>query len=76
MKVTGPDSVHRGPIRAADVAGYAVGGGGGGGAGGAAARVPVKAGPHAFPTVTEPLVDLLIPERRSLDDPALTLARN
>ncbi|NEW29488.1 hypothetical protein [Nocardia cyriacigeorgica] len=42
----------------------------------AAARVPVKAGPHAFPTVTEPLVDLLIPERRSLDDPALTLARN
>lgn len=42
----------------------------------AAARVPVKAGPHAFPTVTEPLVDLLIPENRGLDDPALTLAHN
>lgn len=41
-----------------------------------AARVPVKAGPHTFPIVSEPLVDLLIPDSRSLDDPALTLAHS
>ncbi|BDT85460.1 hypothetical protein IU485_15465 [Nocardia cyriacigeorgica] len=41
-----------------------------------AARVPVKAGPHSFPTVTEPLVDLLIPNTRDIDGPALTLAHD
>ncbi|WP_280484851.1 hypothetical protein [Nocardia cyriacigeorgica] len=41
-----------------------------------AARVPVEAGPHTFPTVTEPLVDLLIPDTRNIDRPALTLAHD
>ncbi|MBF6089103.1 hypothetical protein IU438_19415 [Nocardia cyriacigeorgica] len=41
-----------------------------------AARVAVTAGPHTFPIVSEPLVELLIPDSRTVDDPPVILAHH